>query len=94
MLANPRSGGHTGGVITLDIQTWASIATIIAPAIAILTVLSKKTDKVETGLGTRIGELRSDIGKLDTRLVSIEQRTYDLSTRLPPTPAATGTSDT
>jgi len=32
-------------------------------------------------------ELKADIARLDGRLTTIEQRTYDLSTRLPPAPA-------
>lgn len=34
------------------------------------------------------GELREGLGRIDARLTTIEQRTYDLSTRLPPAPAA------
>ncbi len=34
------------------------------------------------------GELREGLGRIDARLTVIEQRTYDLSTRLPPAPAA------
>ena len=34
------------------------------------------------------GEMRDGLGRIDARLTVIEQRTYDLSTRLPPAPAA------
>ena len=34
-----------------------------------------------------IADVKADIGRLDGRLTTIEQRTYDLSTRLPPAAA-------
>jgi hypothetical protein len=34
-----------------------------------------------------IADVKADIGRLDGRLTTIEQRTYDLSTRLPQSPA-------
>lgn len=34
------------------------------------------------------GELKGELGKLDARLMSLENRTYDISTRLPAAPAA------
>ena len=35
---------------------------------------------------TRV-DLKADIGRLDARLVTLENRTYDISARLPPAPA-------
>ncbi len=35
-------------------------------------------------------EIRGDLAKVDSRLTTLEQRTFDLSTRLPPAPARPG----
>lgn len=45
----------------MDIQTWASAATVIATGIAVLGLLSRKIDKIETALTTTGDELGARI---------------------------------
>lgn len=71
--------GHAGKVITLDVQTWASIATIVAVGLIVVGMLSRKIDKLETRFESAIADVRTDLRVLDDRV-------YDLSSRRPPAP--------
>jgi hypothetical protein len=51
------------------------------------TELKRDIADLRTDLRADIADVKADIGRLDGRLTTIEQRTYDLSTRLPPAPA-------
>ena len=58
--------------------------------------LDAKIDGLESKLEAKIDNLRTELreemaagfNRIDARLTMIEQRTFDLSTRLPPTPPA------
>ena len=50
--------------------------------------LDDKLDKTRTEL---VGALTGGFAKVETRLIALEQRTYDISTRLPAAPASTST---
>ena len=49
--------------------------------------LKTEISDCRSDLKADIADVKADIGRLDGRLTTIEQRTYDLSTRLPPAPA-------
>jgi hypothetical protein len=49
--------------------------------------LKTEINDCRSDLKADIADVKADIGRLDGRLTTIEQRTYDLSTRLPPAPA-------
>ena len=49
--------------------------------------LKGEIGSLRSELKADIADVRSDIARLDGRLTTIEQLTYDLSTRLPPAPA-------
>lgn len=85
----------------MDVQTWASAASIIAVALTAFGVFSRKLNDFRAELKAEIGgvrtELKNDIarleertergfGRVETRLDTLEQRTFELSTRLPPLP--------
>lgn len=44
---------------------------------------------LRTELKEDIADLKTDIGRVDSRLTTLENRTYDISARLPPAPAST-----
>ena len=50
--------------------------------------LDDKVDKTRTEL---VGALTGGFAKVEARLIALEQRTYDISTRLPASPASTAT---
>lgn len=56
-----------------------------------------KVDRRVDSLDNRIDGLTAHVDAgfqtVNTRLTALEQRTYDLSARLPPAPVATGTDD-
>lgn len=76
----------------MDIQSWASAASVLAVLLTAIGMLSRKTDAFHAELNGEIGELRTDlradIGRVESRLSALEQRTVELSARLPPLPAA------
>lgn len=49
--------------------------------------LKSEIQACRSGLEADVADVKSDIARLDGRLTTIEQRTYDLSTRLPARPA-------
>lgn len=66
----------------------ASLRTELKSDIAGLrTELKSDLADLRKDLKADIADVRSDIGRLDGRMTTLEQRTYDLSTRLPARPA-------
>lgn len=81
----------------MDLQAWASIASIAAVGLAIVGVFTRQIGGLKgeigglrTELKSNIAGLRSDMkaefGRVGSRLNGLEQRTFELSTRLPPLP--------
>ena len=140
LLAPTNRVGQNRKMITVSQESWVSLATLGAFAIALfgylrnisrdLTIairkvgdnvdrtrtelksalagfgdkgdiagLDVKLDKTRTELVSALGatrtELKGDItggfAKVEARLIALEQRTYDISTRLPAAPASTST---
>lgn len=50
-------------------------------------IASTRTE-LKTDIADTRAELKTDIARVETRLISLENRTYDISTRLPATPSA------
>lgn len=74
-------------------QTWMTLLGMAGFTLALFTYLGamKRDLRAEisdcrSDLKADIADVKADIGRLDGRLTTIEQRTYDLSTRLPPAP--------
>jgi hypothetical protein len=77
-------------MVTVDLQTWASAASILAVGLTALGMLSRKVDGLRTELKGEIGRLEERMNRgfsrVESRLDTLEQRTFELSTRLPPLP--------
>ena len=71
MLANHTHLRHTETVIAVDVQTLASIATMIATGVAVVTFLSKSTNRRLDDLGDRIDQAREE-AKADNTLLRTE----------------------
>lgn len=80
-------------------QTWMTLLGVAGFSLALLGYLANMKRELKSEIGgvrtelkaeityTRV-DLKADIGRLDARLVTLENRTYDISTRLPPASAS------
>lgn len=123
--------GHTGTMMTVDQQTWTTLAALATFALGLFAYLATmkrelradfqgdivgldaKLDSTRVELKANIAgldtsldatrrelkddiadmrsELKAELGKVENRLISLENRTYDISTRLPAAPAGSST---
>ena len=65
----------------------AEIGDCRAETASLRTELKSDLADLRKDLKSDIANVRSDIGRLDGRMTTLEQRTYDISTRLPARPA-------
>lgn len=90
---------HPEGVSTVDLHSLAAWTTVLATLLAMFATMSRNFSKLDVKIDTvhdkldrkiddRIDELRAEMrdgfSRTEARLNIIEQRTYDLSTRLQP----------
>ena len=89
-------------MITVSQESWVTLAAIGAFAIALFGYLRNISKDLKAEIGKvddTIGKTRTELvsaltggfAKVEARLIALEQRTYDISTRLPAAPASTST---
>ncbi len=75
----------------MDLQSWAAFAAILGALVANFALMSSKFAKLDAKVDRVRDELRAEVRdgfrRVDGRLDVLEQRTYDLSVRLPPAPS-------
>lgn len=81
---------HTGRMMALDQQTWTTLAALATFALGLFGYLATIRRDLKSEIAATRTELKTELGKVEDRLISLENRTYDISTRLPAT--ATGSS--
>lgn len=60
----------------------------VGSGLALLGYLASMKRDLKSDIASARSESKADIGRIDSRLVALEARTYDISTRLPPAPAS------
>jgi hypothetical protein len=79
---------HTEGVITVPVETWATIGTMLAALVALFVALRsdihREVQGLESRLETRIDNVEARIDRVDTRLERLDDRLYALAAGLRP----------
>ena len=75
---------HTEGVITLPVETWATIGTLLAAIIGLYVALRADIQRLEVRLDTRMDRLESRMDRFESRVERLDDRLYALAAGLRP----------
>ena len=71
MLAHATLVVQTGGVITLPVETWATIGTLLSALVALYVAMRAEMRSMEQRLGGRIDAVEQRIDRLDDRVYAL-----------------------